>query len=140
MSVGLLLITHNDIGSQLLVTASRMLGGCPLQARTLAVTEDCEPEELQRCAREIAEQIDTGEGVLVLTDLFGSTPSNIANALGAGASRRVLAGVNLSMLVRVLNYPALSLSEMTFKALSGGRDGVLLCPNRDHDLDEGAET
>ena len=131
MSVGLLLVTHNDIGAALLNTASRMLGKCPLEARTLAVTEDSEPNELRARAREMAEQLDTGEGVLVLTDLFGSTPSNVANTLQSGSGRQVLAGVNLSMLVRVLNYPHLSLSDRAAKALSGGRDGVLLCPNRD---------
>lgn len=130
MSVGLLLVTHNDIGAALLRTASRMLGKCPLEARALAVTEDSEPNELRTRAQEMAEQLDTGEGVLVLTDLFGSTPSNVANALQTGSGRQVLAGVNLSMLVRVLNYPHLSLSDMAAKALSGGRDGVLLCPNR----------
>lgn len=130
MTVGLLLITHNEIGAALLSTASRMLGCCPLEARILAVSEDCEPDALRVRAREIAEQIDAGEGVLVLTDLFGSTASNIANALQAGSGRRVLAGINLSMVVRVLNYPALSLNEMAAKALSGGRDGVLLCPDR----------
>ncbi|MCG6859965.1 MAG: PTS fructose transporter subunit IIA [Chromatiaceae bacterium] len=130
MTVGLLLITHNDIGAALLSTASRMLGHCPLEARTLSIAEDCEPNELQARARDIAGQLDTGEGVLVLTDLFGSTPSNIANAL-QGGGRRVLSGVNLPMLVRVLNYPTLSLTDMAAKALSGGRDGVLLCPDRD---------
>jgi len=129
MTVGLLLITHNDIGSALLETASRMLGECPLPARALGITEDCEPGELRAQAQRIAEQIDTGDGVLVLTDLFGSTPSNIANRLRIGSGRRVLAGVNLSMVVRVLNYPALSLAEMADKALSGGRDGILVCPS-----------
>jgi PTS system mannose-specific IIA component len=131
MSVGLLLITHNDIGAALLHTASRMLGRCPLAARALAVTEECKPDRLRVEAQALVEQLDTGEGVLVLTDLFGSTPSNIANTLQTSCERRVLAGVNLSMLVRVLNYPALSLADMADKALSGGRDGVLLCPNRD---------
>jgi PTS system ascorbate-specific IIA component len=131
MTVGLLLITHNDIGSQLLATASSMLGECPLHARALAVTVDSEPEGLRARAREIAEQIDTGDGVLVLTDMFGSTPSNIANELQIGSKHRVLAGVNLSMVVRVLNYPALSLTDLATKALSGGKDGVLICPSRD---------
>lgn len=130
MTVGLLLITHDDIGAALLSTASSMLGGCPLEARTLAVGADCEPAELWNEAQAMAERIDAGEGVLVLTDLFGSTPSNIANALQAGSGRRVLAGVNLPMMVRVLNYPALSLNEMVAKALSGGRDGILRCPDR----------
>lgn len=131
MTVGLLLITHNDIGSALLATATRMLGECPLKARALAVTEDSEPEQLHSRAREIAEQIDTGAGVLVLTDMFGSTPSNIANGLQSGLKHRVLSGVNLSMVVRVLNYPTLSLTDLAAKALSGGKDGVLICPLRD---------
>lgn len=131
MSVGLLLITHNDIGDALLHTASRMLGECPLEARTLAVTEDRDRDELRSEAQGIAEKLDTGDGVLVLTDLYGSTPSNIANDLIRGSGRRVLAGVNLSMVVRVLNYPSLSLPDIAAKALSGGLDGILLCPDRD---------
>lgn len=134
MTVGLLLITHNDIGSALLGTASRMLGSCPLQARALEVTEDSERDWLRTRAQEMAEQIDTGEGVLVLTDMFGSTPANIANGLRTGSGLRVLAGVNLSMLVRVLNYPALPLTDMADKAFSGGRDGVLMCPRRDKEV------
>jgi len=131
VSVGLLLITHNDIGSSLLETATRMLGSCPLHAETLAVTDDAARDLLAYRAREMAEGLDTGEGVLVLTDLFGSSPSNIANSLKGHGARRVLTGINLPMLVRVLNYPALPLKEMAEKALSGGRDGVLLCPDRD---------
>lgn len=133
MTVGLLLITHNDIGAALLGTAREMLGGCPLEVRTLAVSKDCEPEELRARAWEMAEQIDAGQGVLVLTDLFGSTPSNIATALQCGPGRCVLAGVNLSMMVRVLNYPDLPLVDLADKALSGGRDGVLLCPGQNED-------
>ena len=97
----------------------------------LAIREDSEPEQLRTRAQEMAEQIDTGDGVLVLTDIYGSTPANIANGLRNGSGLLVLAGVNLSMLVRVLNYPALPLPEMAAKALSGGRDGVLMCPDRD---------
>jgi PTS system mannose-specific IIA component len=131
MTVGLLLITHNDIGAAILHTASRVLGQCPLESRTLAVTEDCEPEELGRKAQAMAEQLDTGEGVLLLTDLYGSTPFHIANRLPMGPGRRVVAGVNLSMVVRVLNYANLSLADLAEKAFSGGRDGVVLCPCRD---------
>lgn len=137
MTVGLLLITHNDIGSTLLATASRMLGECPLQAKVLAVTEDCEPARMRARAREMAEQIDNGDGVLVLTDMFGSTPSNIANGLEIGPKCLVLAGVNLSMVVRVLNYPELSLVDLAAKALSGGKDGVLICHSRDRDRGRG---
>jgi PTS system ascorbate-specific IIA component len=124
VSVGLLIITHNTIGSALLETATKMLGACPLRAETLEITEDMERDLLLGQARAMAAGLDSGEGVLVLTDLYGSTPANIANAL-AGEGVRVLAGVNLPMLVRVLNYAALPLPELADKGLSGGRDGVL---------------
>lgn len=126
MSVGLLIITHNDIGACLLATATRMLGQCPLPAKTLAVHEESQRDSLIRQARRMAAELDGGDGVLVLTDLFGSTPANIATALQAD-DVRVLTGVNLPMLVRLLNYAALSLPEIADKALSGGRDGVVLC-------------
>lgn len=128
MSVGLLLITHNQIGSSLLETTTRILGGCPVRAEALDVPEETNSDLLRLQARRMAERLDTGEGVLVLTDLFGSTPANIANGLQEYDGIRVLTGVNLPMLVRVLNYPTLGLGEMTAKALSGGKDGVLLCP------------
>jgi PTS system ascorbate-specific IIA component len=130
MSVGLLIITHGGIGASLLETATRMLGGCPLRARTLAVVQESERDALVEEAHRMAEAIDAGEGVLVLTDMFGSTPANVARALMDRPEVRVLAGINLPMLVRVLNYPVLPLAEMAAKAESGGRDGVLLCPQQ----------
>ncbi len=127
MSIGLLLITHNQIGAQLLATATRMLGRCPLQADCLPVGDDDQPAELFAAARRLAERLDHGDGLLVLTDLYGSTPANIAHALADQRGVRVLAGINLPMLVRVLNYADLELAAVTEKALSGGRDGVLPC-------------
>lgn len=63
----------------------------------------------------------------VLTDMFGSTPSNVAIRVARGANARVIAGANLPMLIRVLNYQHLPLTELVNKALSGGHDGILLC-------------
>jgi len=128
MSVGLLLITHKGIGTSLLATATRMLGTCPLLADTLSVGEETERDQLQRQALRMAERLDTGDGLLVLTDLFGSTPANIACTLQQKSAVRVVTGVNLPMLVRALNYPGLPLAQMAAKAESGGRDGVLTCP------------
>jgi mannose PTS system EIIA component len=127
MSVGLLIITHNGIGKALLETATTMLAGCPLRAEALAIGPDAERDLLQGQALAIAERLDEGDGLLVLTDLFGSTPANIATALKERAGCYVLTGVNLPMLVRVLNYAGLPVAEIATKALSGGKDGVLLC-------------
>lgn len=126
MSVGLLLITHNHIGEDLLHTARTMLGGMPLSTAALAILQTSDPETFYTQATELCEQLDTGDGVLVFTDIYGSTPSNIATRLLARGNIELIAGINLPMLVRVLNYPALSLAELVAKALSGGHDGILL--------------
>ncbi|RLJ21012.1 PTS fructose transporter subunit IIA [bacterium endosymbiont of Escarpia laminata] len=98
MSIGLLIITHNQVGHTLLQTAINMMGICPLSTE-----------------------------VLVLTDMFGSTPSNIAYDLLDEGRINVVAGINLPMLVRVLNYAPLDLKELTSKAISGGKDGIVCC-------------
>ena len=127
MSVGLLLITHNDLGSALLETATKMLGSCPLLAETLAVTERVDLDLLRAQSRRMLEDLNRGQGVLVLTDMFGSTPANVATGLQQEGAVAVVAGVNLPMLVRLLNYPQLELQALSEKALSGGRDGVISC-------------
>ena len=127
MSVGLLIITHGRIGEHLLETAKSMLGVCPLQTDHMVVSNSCDPEKLFEQARNTCLSLDQGDGVLVLTDMYGSTPSNVANRLLKGPKVQVVAGINLPMLVRVLNYPSLNLHEMVNKALSGGHDGILLC-------------
>jgi mannose PTS system EIIA component len=127
MSVGLLLITHNEIGAALLATVARMLGSCPLSARALAVTDEADRDGLHAAARELAAELDQGDGVLVLTDIFGSSPANIAAALQERPRVLAVAGVNLPMLVRVLNYPLLPLEALVEKALSAGREGVVPC-------------
>ena len=127
MNVGLLLITHQDVGRVLLNATVDMLCAQPLPTALLDVTTDKDPDSLLDRAHQLAREVDQGDGLLVLTDLFGSTPSNIAWALQRDHHAIVLAGVNLPMLLRVMNYPHLSLTELAEKALSGGHDGVLMC-------------
>ncbi len=130
MSVGLLLITHNDLGSTLLETTTKMLGSCPLLVETLAVTERTDLDLLRAQSRRMLEDLCwRTQGVLVLTDMFGSTPANIATGLQQEGAVAVVAGVNLPMLVRVLNYPQLDLQALIEKAISGGRGGVISCHN-----------
>ncbi len=127
MNVGILLITHGNIGAVLLQTATEVLGVCPLQTSALSAPTDCDPERVLKEALTMARQLDSGDGVLVLTDLYGSTPSNISCRLQEQLTVRVVSGVNLPMLIRVLNYPGMGLDELTHKAVTGGRDGVLTC-------------
>jgi PTS system mannose-specific IIA component len=130
MSAGLLIITHNDLGAALLETATKMLGRCPLISETLSITQDADPDMLVRQAQQMVDDLNQGNGVLVLTDMFGSTPANIASRLFREREVPVVAGVNLPMLIRVLNYPQLDVIDLEQKALSGGCDGVISCKTR----------
>lgn len=122
---GVLIIAHNHLGQQLLETATDMLNRRPPQVRSLDVLQDDDPVDLLARARRLLAEIDQGAGVLVLTDMYGSTPSNIAHRLGDNQHTvRVISGINLPMLIRALNYADLPLEELVQKALSGGREGI----------------
>jgi mannose PTS system EIIA component len=126
MGVGVLIISHDGIGEALLDTASHMIENNPLKINLLAANRECDPDELFNTASSMLEKLDEGDGVLVLTDLLGSTPSNIAHRLCQHAKVNIVTGINLSMLIRVLNYPDLNLADLTEKACSGGIDGVTI--------------
>lgn len=125
MSTAILLITHDGIGASLMDTARYMLGALPGGVEALAVDSDADPADLDRQASTLVRRLDTGDGVLVLTDLVGSTPANIADRLAAADRVRAVAGLNLPMLVKTLNYGHLDLDALAAKAVQGGRDGIL---------------
>ncbi len=133
MTVGLLLITHDRIGQELLDTATTTLSVCPLRARVLSVPEQVDPAELYDDASDLLHRLDEGAGVLVLTDAYGSTPSNVASRLAQKEKVAVIAGLNLPMLLRVLNYPDLPLFDLAEKAVTGGRDGIIVVEARRQD-------
>ena len=81
MTVGLLIVTHDSIGKSLLESALAITGSSPLPVKTLSVSSSSDPERLRLDATSLSSELDDGEGVLVLTDMYGSTPSNIATSL-----------------------------------------------------------
>ncbi|MBK1643492.1 PTS fructose transporter subunit IIA [Thiocapsa imhoffii] len=132
MSVGLLLITHQPFGGDLLRIATSILGALPPGIAAMEVVNDVPCDCLLAEAREHLRHLDTGSGVLVMTDLFGATPANVAVTLLSHEERvQVLAGLNLPMLLRAWTYCSSDLDTVTEKALQGGRDGVLRCLPRD---------
>tara|TARA_B100001287_G_C22652398_1_gene515886 strand:- start:540 stop:923 length:384 start_codon:yes stop_codon:yes gene_type:complete len=124
--VGLLLLTHNDIGLQLLLAAKSTYGSIPFRTEILAIDHYDKPVDISRLAQQYVKVLDSGKGVLVLTDMFGSTPSNIAKEFCSNKAVNVVSGINLSMLLNIFNYPKLSLKVLTKKAIEGGKDGVIL--------------
>ena len=133
MSVGVLLVTHGKLGQNLLETMRHMLGELPLRHDVVEVHLVQNHEGLILQGQKMADRLDDGDGVLLLTDAFGSTPSNIANKLATERNARVVSGVNLPMLVRIFNYPKLALAEMAQCAVDGGQRGIIACPRKDHD-------
>ncbi len=130
MAVSILTITHGKMGHELLATAQSMLSNLPLACQALSVSDTSNPDELLKEAKKLCAQLDEGDGILVLTDMFGSTPSNICNKLSSVARVHVLAGLNLPMLIRVMNYPNLNLTDLVEKALSGAHDGIIDCRSK----------
>ncbi len=123
MKVGILIITHSDIGKQLLLTATSVFGKNPFQVELLSVDNYDQPSDVKELAEKYVNFLDNGLGVLVMTDIIGTTPSNIASSINH-KNIRVVAGLNLSMLLNVFNYPEDTLEALTEKAVKGGIEGV----------------
>tara|TARA_A100001035_G_scaffold247052_1_gene216337 strand:+ start:458 stop:859 length:402 start_codon:yes stop_codon:yes gene_type:complete len=123
MKVGILLVTHSDIGKQLLLTATSVFGKNPFQVELLSVDNYDQPNDVKELAEKYVKFLDNGAGVLVLTDIIGTTPSNIASSINH-KKIKVVAGLNLSMILNVFNYPEDSLDQLSDKALEGGIQGV----------------
>lgn len=126
MSVSLLIVAHAPLGSAVLDVAVGTLGRNPMRSEVLDIVRDSEPDIAKIQVQRLVEELDDGSGVLVLTDIYGSTPSNIACALQGKENVRIVTGINLPMLFRVMNYAGLELNALTEKALSGGHDGIML--------------
>ncbi|MCW8930156.1 MAG: PTS fructose transporter subunit IIA [Gammaproteobacteria bacterium] len=129
MGVTLLLITHDDIGSSLLSTATNMMGISPLVCKNLKITSEMDIEQGYAQAVKLCETIEENDELLIATDIYGSTPSNIAIKLTENTSktqRLIITGINLPMLVRIMNYAHLSLFELATKACSTASDSIFI--------------
>ena len=136
--IGVLLVTHGEIGKALLESAAQILGAAQLQTATLSVWRQDDPEDLALRARELLQGIDAGDGVLVLTDIFGATPGNVVSRVLEDGRIEGVSGASLPMLLRVLTSRNGSskdaLSSAVQRAVSGGAEGVVHM-NQDRCLD-----
>ena len=123
--VGILIVSHGAFGESLIHSASHVLGKRPLYLRQLGVTVHDDPEAILPVGEDLIRFLDQGQGVLVLTDIYGATPSNIAMKLIEPGRVEGVAGVNLPMLIRALTYRDEPLESVLEKALSGAIEGVM---------------
>jgi PTS system mannose-specific IIA component len=123
--IGILIVAHGAMGEALIHSASHVLGKRPLRVRQVGVTVHDDPEAILPQAMDLVRQLDEGRGVLVLTDIYGATPGNIALRLLVPGRVEGISGVNLPMLIRALTYREQALAAVVQKALSGGTEGVI---------------
>jgi PTS system ascorbate-specific IIA component len=123
--IGILIISHGNLGESLVESANHVMGKKLPDLAHIAIHPQDDPDVILSKAVESVRELDSGEGALVLSDICGATPCNIATRLAASTERVIcLAGVNLPMLVRALTYRAEPLESVAEKALAGGRDGI----------------
>jgi len=122
--IGVLLVTHGEIGTALLASATQILG-VQRQVSTLSVWRQDDPDDLVLRARELMDTLDAGDGVLVLTDIFGATPGNVVSKILQDGRVEGVSGVSLPMLLRVLTSRNGSLPAAVQRAMTGGAEGVV---------------
>jgi len=126
--IGILIVSHGAFGESLIHSASHVLGKRPLFLRQVGVTVHDDPDAILPVAEDLIRFLDQGQGVLVLTDIYGATPANIATRVLKPGRVEGIAGVNLPMLIRALTYREEPLDSVLAKALEGATEGVLRMP------------
>ena len=121
---GILIIAHAPLASALKAVAQHTFPDCARALEALDVTPDMSSEEIEAAARVLLERVRSPYA-LVLTDVFGATPCNVAQKLVDGPNVRLLAGVNVPMLWRSLCYAHESLEDMAVRAATGAAQGVM---------------
>ena len=123
--IGIFLVTHGTLGEALIQCACHVLNKRPPQIVHLGLSAQDDPLDILPLARQMLGWADSGYGVLVMTDIFGATPGNVAAKLIEPGRVEAVAGVNLPMLLRVLTYRERDMDTLLKRAVSGGCEGVL---------------
>jgi mannose PTS system EIIA component len=143
----ILLIAHAPLANALRQCALHVFPECGSCVMAIDVQPNLSPEETLGTARIALDQLSRQaqvKGVLVLADIFGATPSNVAQKLVDGVSSRLITGVNLPMLLRAVSYRHEALDTLVSRAVIGGTQGVMQVAitapqnqsRRNHDQDE----
>jgi PTS system ascorbate-specific IIA component len=123
--IGILLITHGELGKSLIECATHVLGDKPKFLDSLTIANDCAHENMYKEISEKINRLNQGDGVLILTDIFGATPCNIITKIIEPGKVNAIAGVNLSMLIRSISYRHESFDALIAKAIEGAKNGII---------------
>lgn len=123
--IGILLITHGTLGESLVQNVCHVLNKRPPLLAQLGVSAQDDPLDILPLARILVNEVDGGDGVLILTDILGATPANLTLKLLDPGRIEGVTGVSLPMILRALTYRKNEMKILIQKAVSGGRDGVI---------------
>lgn len=130
--IGILVVSHEPLGTALIQCTRHIFGRLPPQLAALDVVPDEDPEAAYGSARELLARINDGSGAIVLTDVYGATPSRVAMRLAVPHRVHVVAGANLAMLVKAIYSRRIPVDELVELLLESGRSSI-----RQVDVDAG---
>ncbi len=122
--IALLIVAHGNLGDSLIQCATHVLGKRPEALENLDLSACDDPADMLREAHAKLAELDRGEGVLILTDVYGATPCNTVCKVIAAERIEAVSGVNLPMLLKALTYRDHGMAKLLEKAVSGGRNGI----------------
>jgi len=125
---GILIIAHAPLAAALKAAAAHAFPEAAARIEALDVAPQWSPDEAEALARELLERARAGaerREVLILSDVFGATPSNVAQRLANGVDVKLVTGANVPMVWRAINYAAEPLEQLVTRALAGATQGVM---------------
>lgn len=118
--IGIVIVAHGGLAREYLSAVEHVVGRQPgIQAISIEPDHDRKRKEAEICAA--ADAVDTGDGVIVVTDMFGGSPSNLSLLACSPTDRKILYGANLPMLIKLAKSRNRSVSEAADQALKAGR-------------------
>ncbi|BDX22373.1 PTS mannose transporter subunit IIA [Polynucleobacter sp. TUM22923] len=139
--VGIIIVAHTPVANAMLGFAEHIFGLLPEGVRAVDIPPYEDTKASFDRVLKAAYGVDTGKGLLILTDVMGATPANVASKLealgplsGLKSPVIVLAGLNLPMLMRCISHRSEGLEELAQKALQGGQNGILRLGSKAHQV------
>ena len=125
--IGLVVATHGNLGSELLLSAQMIIGPV-INARSVSITHESSMEAIRDAIAEAVAEVGTdGHGVIIVTDMFGGTPANVSMTFLEPQSVEVITGVNLPMILKFFNsQESLGLDELAGILKSYGQQSIAL--------------
>ena len=122
--VGILLVTHGEIGLSLYNSAIHILGKEPSNIDCISINSNLDVNSYEKTIQDKLSELDSGNGVLVMSDMYGATPTNILKKLIYPKKYEVITGINLPMLMQALTSRALSLDDLIKICLKYGKENI----------------